>query len=400
MYGELGTQLKNKWFVSRRAKAGDFAQFKRMIFWRTILLALSAILITWMLYTYVFFGRFANFAVSMYQNLFHMNYKEALNLYQHTFRNNIKLFFAVAMALIFFLVFRIYLNWFTRYFMEVNQGIDCIINETAGEISLSPELLPLERKMNAVRHTIEQQKSEMKLAENRKNDLIMYLAHDLKTPLASVTGYLNLLRDEKNISEELREKYLTVTLDKAERLEDLMNEFFEIAKFNLSHITLQYSRISLTRLLEMLLYEFQPMLKEKNLTCSLALEEDFSLQCDADKIQRVFDNLLRNAVIYSFPGTDIRIAAKRQDETASITFSNDGDTIPAQRLGQIFEQFYRLDLSRSTKNGGAGLGLAIAKQIVELHGGKIWADSEHEKTKFTVVLPLETGTQTAAARSS
>ena len=114
MYGELGTQLKNKWFVSRRAKAGDFAQFKRMIFWRTILLALSAILITWMLYTYVFFGRFANFAVSMYQNLFHMNYKEALNLYQHTFRNNIKLFFAVAMALIFFLVFRIYLNWFTR----------------------------------------------------------------------------------------------------------------------------------------------------------------------------------------------------------------------------------------------------------------------------------------------
>ena len=177
-------------------------------------------------------------------------------------------------------------------------------------------------------------------------------------------------------------------MDKAERLEDLINEFFEIAKFNLSNITLQYSRISLTRLLEMLLYEFQPMLHEKNLDCNLAVPEDIMLRCDADKIQRVFDNLLKNAVIYSYEGTEIDIAVNRQGENAQITLTNHGDTIPEEKLERIFEQFYRLDASRSTENGGAGLGLAIAKQIVELHKGTVTAASENETATFTVILPV------------
>lgn len=108
-----------------------------------------------------------------------------------------------------------------------------------------------------------------KKAEKRKNDLIVYLAHDLKTPLSSVIGYLNLLKDEQQISDELREKYLSISLDKAERLEDLINEFFEITRFNLSNITLEYRMINLTRMLEQLVYEFKPMLAEKNLTCSM-----------------------------------------------------------------------------------------------------------------------------------
>ena len=228
----------------------------------------------------------------------------------------------------------------------------------------------------------------MKLAEQQKNDMVMYLAHDLKTPLASVIGYLNLLRDEGQISEELRQKYLSVSLDKAERLEELINEFFEIAKFNLSNITLRYSRISLMRMFEMLLYEFQPMFHEKNLNCSLMISEDIMIRCDADKIQRVFDNILKNAVIYSFEGTDIEIAVVRKEENVEITFTNCGDTIPEEKLERIFEQFYRLDVSRSTSSGGAGLGLAIAKQIVTLHNGSITARSENETVAFKVILPV------------
>jgi len=177
-------------------------------------------------------------------------------------------------------------------------------------------------------------------------------------------------------------------MDKAERLEDLINEFFEISKFNLSNITLQYSRISLTRLIEMLLYEFQPMLHEKNLNCNLVVPEDIMLRCDADKIQRVFDNLLKNAVIYSYEGTEIDIAVTRQGEKAEIIFTNHGDTIPKEKLERIFEQFYRLDVSRSTSIGGAGLGLAIAKQIVELHKGTVTAASENETATFKVILPV------------
>ena len=181
--------------------------------------------------------------------------------------------------------------------------------------------------------------------------------------------------------------YARHSLGKAERLEDLINEFFEITRFNLSEIVLQYSRVNLTRLLEQLVFEFGPMLKEKNLTCSLKAEEDIMLYCDADKIQRVFDNLLRNAVIYSFDGSEINIEAAVAEKSAVIHFRNRGNTIPKEKLARIFEQFYRVDASRSSR-GGAGLGLAVARQITELHHGTISAASENETIDFTVSLPL------------
>lgn len=254
-------------------------------------------------------------------------------------------------------------------------------------IELPEELSDIQNELNLAREQALRNIDAANDAVQRKNDLIMYLAHDLKTPLASVIGYLNLLHDETQISEELREKYLGISLEKAQRLEDLINEFFEIARFNLSVITLQYSRINLTRLLEQLIYEFKPMTQEKNLRCRLNIAEDVMLRCDADKMQRVFDNLLRNAVIYSFENTEIEIEAAEKDGELNVKFINYGDTIPAEKLERIFEQFYRLDAARSTKSGGAGLGLAIARQIVELHGGTIAATSEGEKTEFLIVLP-------------
>ncbi len=369
-------------------KTDDFRQFKAKIFFCTIWMVTIAAGCIYLLYSLFLKGRFADLIVSVNQKLLGLEYDAARTLYQWTFRNHIELVFVVGMVLVFFITFRIYLNWFAKYFMEINNGIDDIGRESIGEVSLPPELSATEKKINTIKHTLEKQKLDMKLAEQRKNDMVMNLAHDLKTPLASVIGYLNLLRDEGQISEELRQKYLSVSLEKAERLEDLINEFFEIAKFNLSNITLQYSRISLVRLLEMVLYEFQPMLHEKNLECNLMVPEDIMIRCDADKIQRVFDNLLKNAVIYSFEGTDIDIAVVRQGEDVEITFTNHGDTIPEEKLERVFEQFYRLDASRSTSSGGAGLGLAIAKQIIELHHGAIMARSENEMIEFRVILPV------------
>lgn len=210
----------------------------------------------------------------------------------------------------------------------------------------------------------------------------------MKTPLTSVIGYLTLLRDESQISEELREKYLSISLEKAERLEDLINEFFEITRFNLSDITLEYSRVNLTRLLEQLTYEFKPMLLEKNLKCELEIASNVMLKCDVNKMQRVFDNLLRNAVNYSFDDGTIHIVATQNENNLSIKFTNCGNTIPQEKLERIFEQFYRLDTARSSRSGGAGLGLAIAKEIVELHNGTITAKSENEVIEFEVTIPL------------
>lgn len=275
-----------------------------------------------------------------------------------------------------------------RYFDDVIQAAKSLSNPTSEPIKLSPKLADIQNELNMAR---EQAIINARLAQDavqRKNDLIMYLAHDLKTPLTSVIGYLTLLRDENQISEELRQKYLSISLDKAERLEDLINEFFEIARFNLSNITLEYSKVNLTRLLEQLIFEFKPMLNEKSLTCSLEIAPDIMINCDAGKLQRVFDNLLRNAVNYSFEAGNISISARKYGERIAISFKNSGNTIPEEKLGRIFEQFYRLDTARSSKSGGAGLGLAIAKEIVTLHGGHITAKSENETIEFVVTIPV------------
>lgn len=288
---------------------------------------------------------------------------------------------------IIYLAYRL-LKKVVAYVYEVQAATGKMFDQNVSYIELSPELSEIAANINQLKQEAESNARLSKENEQRKNDLIMYLAHDLKTPLSSVIGYLTLLRDESQISEELQEKYFSISLDKAERLEDLINEFFEITRFNISNITLQYTKINLTRLLEQLLYEFKPMLNEKNLQCTLCAADDIMLRCDADKIQRVFDNLLRNAVIYSFENTEITISAQCQEDTVSIIFCNHGDTIPEEKLNRIFEQFYRLDAARSTSSGGAGLGLAIAMKIVELHNGTIAAESQEEQIKFSITLPL------------
>lgn len=367
---------------------GDkFKHLQTKLFVRTAIIMFVAVIGTFGLYIFVLAGHLANFIVGVF-NLFTKDYDAALNLYQRFVRNYMNWYVLLAIVAVFLIVVRIYLKGFTKYFNEINRGIDALIDENAEDVVLSPELAAIEKKINYMKHTLEQRKLQTELAEQRKNDLVVYLAHDLKTPLTSVIGYLTLLRDESKISEELKEKYLSISLEKAERLEDLINEFFEITRFNLSNITLEYSRVNLTRLLEQLTYEFKPMLLEKNLTCELEIAPDTMMKCDANKMQRVFDNLLRNAVNYSFDDGTIHIAVTQNDNHLIIKFTNCGNTIPQEKLERIFEQFYRLDAARSSRNGGAGLGLAIAKEIVELHKGTITAKSDNEVTEFEVTIPI------------
>ena len=254
-------------------------------------------------------------------------------------------------------------------------------------IRLSSGLGEAEGQLNAARETALRNAQAAHEAEQRKNDLVVYLAHDLKTPLTSVIGYLTLLRDEPQLSPELRGRYTGIALDKAERLEDLINEFFDITRFNLTHLELEKQPTDLTRMLQQVASEFRPMLAEASLTCSLDLPEKLLCPCDGEKLSRVFDNLLRNACYYSLPGTEVRISGRAEAGRAVLTFTNDGRTIPQEKLDRLFEQFFRLDSARATRTGGAGLGLAIAREIVELHGGTISAESADNTVTFTVRLP-------------
>lgn len=274
-----------------------------------------------------------------------------------------------------------------RYLDEVVDAAKCLSHPDDKSIQLPDEMSEVQNELNLVREQSLHNIAAAKEAEQRKNDLIVYLAHDLKTPLTSVIGYLTLLRDEPQISSELRAKYTGIALNKAERLEDLINEFFDITRFNLTTITLESERTNLSRMLEQIAYEFNPILSEKELTWHTEIMHEVAIDCDRDKMERVFDNLIRNAVNYSYPGTEIMLSMKRVDDGVKIVVSNHGKTIPPDKLGRIFEQFFRLDSARSTSTGGSGLGLAISKEIVELHGGQIYAASENESIIFTVWLP-------------
>ena len=255
-------------------------------------------------------------------------------------------------------------------------------------IVLPPALAEAEVQLNAAREQALRDARAARDAEQRKNDLVVYLAHDLKTPLTSVIGYLTLLRDEPQISPELRARYTGIALEKAERLEDLINEFFDITRFNLTHIELEKRPTDLVRMVQQVASEFAPVLAEQGLTCRLELPERLVCPCDPDKLARVFDNLLRNACHYSFPDTEITVSGRTQGSRAVLVFTNRGADIPPEKLSRIFEQFFRLDSTRSSASGGAGLGLAIAKQITELHGGTITARSAGGEIAFTLSLPL------------
>ena len=274
-----------------------------------------------------------------------------------------------------------------QYLEALTAAADRLAHPGEEPITLPDALKETENQLNLAGERALWDSMAAKEAEQRKNDLIVYLAHDLKTPLTSVIGYLTLLRDEPNISPALRARYTGVALDKAERLEDLINEFFDITRFNLTHLELEKRPVDLVRMLQQVVDGFDPLLVERDLDCVLELPDTLEYVCDSDKLARVFDNLVRNACYYSPLSTYIKITAAVEEEAIVLAFTNYGVTIPPEKLERIFEQFFRLDSSRASGTGGAGLGLAIAKEIVQLHGGTISAQSENGVTTIAVCLP-------------
>lgn len=364
----------------------DYAQLKLKLYLRLITISIVAFIIIFILYANIWHMKGGNWIVSVFQQLFGMDRFNAENLYTQIFRNNSDLIWIIAIAIVFFILLRTVLNWFTAYLSMVNQGIDALLSDDS-KIELPSEMAETERKLTAVKTELRERTLEAELANQRKNELVMYLAHDIRTPLTSVIGYLELMTDAPDMPVEQRAKYMSITLDKANRLEKMINEFFEITRYNLQQISISKEKIDLYYMLVQLSDELSPLLAERGNATLLKADENLTVYGDPDKLARVFNNVLKNAAAYSYPHTEIVISAFEDESSVTISFENKGKTIPKEKLLSIFEKFYRLDEARTSNTGGAGLGLAIAKEIVSLHGGTISADSENDTIVFTITLP-------------
>ena len=367
-------------------RKGDYSQLKSKLFYRFITSVIVAFFIVFLFYKTVWYRRGGNLILFILQNIFSMDYESAYVFYQIYFRNNQDLIWYIGIIIVFIILIRSIVNRFTRYFDTINQGISALLDADA-EIHLPPEMAATEQKLHAVKAELKRRTLEAQLAEQRKNELVMYLAHDIRTPLTSVIGYLNLIAEVPDMPTEQRAKYVNITLDKAYRLDKMINEFFEITRYNTQQISITKEKIDLYYMMVQLSDELSPMLSANGNTTVLNADENLIVSGDPEKLARVFNNVLKNAAIYSTPNSEIVISAEENEESVIVAFTNHGKTVPKEKLASVFEKFYRMDEARTSNAGGAGLGLAIAKEIVTLHGGTIVADSDNDTVTFTITLP-------------
>lgn len=382
-----------------------------------------------------------------------------------------------------------------RYFDELAHAVTTLVEDRSHPVVLSPDLAITQNELNAVRAASLANESAAIAAERRKNELVAYLAHDIKTPLTSVIGYLALLDEAPDLPDDARRRYIATASEKAVRLEGLIDEFFEITRYNLQSIPIERAWVGVRLFCEQVAESFYPDAQARGLSLVVRAPDDARFFVDADKLARALGNVVRNAVAYADDGTEIVIAASFAVSAANATagalaatgasavatttsdaesdasaganananatpnsnaadvsssptssaqavstfarpsaydvaygyapaasdaaggatlqgggaspassaasafvsapgagswvlsVTNQGREISPAHLQSIFDKFYREDGARGTGSGGAGLGLAIAKEIIAAHGGTIGAMSERGVTTFAITLP-------------
>ena len=371
---------------SKKKLKSNYSDLQWKIYFRIAIFAFITLIIV-ALIVYLANMRFANWFVSFLQNIFNLDFDSAHRIYLLTIRNNIDYVIYATFGLLFVILSRFLLSQFAKYFNEISDGFDALVENKNGAVKLSPEMAFMEHKLNTIKQTLEKRQMEVKSAEQRKNDVVMYLAHDIKTPLTSVIGYLSLLNEAPDMPLEQKSKYIKIALEKSMRLEGLVDEFFEISRYNYQADMLSKENIDLHYMLVQMTDEFYPLLSSKQKKTVLNVPENFTIYGNPEKLARVFNNILKNAIAYSEDNSVIEITSTASDDTVTITFSNEG-SVPKEKLAVVFDKFYRLDSARSSDTGGTGLGLAIAKEIIISHSGSIYANSDGKRTTFTVKLPI------------
>ncbi|RNL19143.1 hypothetical protein DMP07_07285 [Slackia faecicanis] len=294
------------------------------------------------------------------------------------------------------------LAWLTRCFASLFDAMEALFTKRDEEPGLPRELEPTARALADLRRGRDDAERAALAAEQRKNELVAYLAHDIRTPLTSIVGYLTLLAEAPDMPEAQRARYAQVALDRSYRLESMMEEFFEITRYNLGSIPIERERFDAALLCRQVADEFYPAAKARSIDIEVCADDPIECFADAEKVSRVLNNLLKNAVAYADKESTVTVRARCEDAPGAVgkeerdatcralvvDVENQGREIGPEHLQSIFEKFYREDGARSTEGGGAGLGLAIAREIARAHGGDLTATSVAGRTVFTLRIPV------------
>lgn len=316
-------------------------------------------------------------------------------LVRHLSRDTLVSFMLVTViaTICFFIIY--FLLFIKRIVKDMTYISDRIIDIADGKsdekiiIERQDEIGEIAGRINEMTEQINQLITSERDALQSNKDLIACVAHDLRTPITSVKGYLDLALDSKHYDLEQRQKYVRIAQTKANRLEYLIHDLFNYTKLTSGEITLHRSKIDLVQLVEQMVEEFYPLFQEEELECTTKYNISYlEMNMDGELIARAVQNLLSNAIKYGKDGKHVYVELECLEQEVQIRVTNYGLVIPEESIKHLFDKFYRVERSRNVKTGGTGLGLNIAQEIVHLHGGRIQVTSGASGTCFTIALPL------------
>ena len=309
---------------------------------------------------------------------------------QHT---AVVLLYLIFGILLFSVTFMILQEPYIRYISRISEAVQNISEgnlNTVIDVIGDDEFSSMAANLNHMAADIKKLMEKERESERTKNELITNVAHDLRTPLTSIIGYLELLAGNQQVPADMQHKYIEIAYGKSRRLQKLIEDLFGFTKLNCGKIAMHVGQIDIVKLLGQLVEEAYPNFVEKGLSYDLQSNVPAKIiNADGNLLARLFDNLIGNAIKYGADGKRVLVKIHAEGETVTVSVTNYGYVIPADELPLIFNKFYRVEQSRSSSTGGTGLGLAIAKEIVDMHGGTISVASDLNGTVFTVKLQVD-----------
>ncbi|CBZ02722.1 HAMP domain-containing histidine kinase [Clostridium botulinum] len=299
-------------------------------------------------------------------------------------------------SLLMIIILIIILSFITRPKLKYIKEICNALNKMArGDLKYrikekgKDELQLIAFNVNNMAKELERKIENERNIEKAKQDLITNVAHDLRTPLTNIIGYIEIVREGSYKNENELLKYINIISNKAEGLRKLTNDLFMYTKLSSGSVNLSINEFSINELIKQLIDEYIDLFESNDLKIKEDLiSESVLINGDADKIARIFDNLFTNAIKYSIKPSDINLRLTKKGENVIVSISNHCDNLEEEDINNLFERFYMADKSRSDNKNSSGLGLAISRTIAELHHGKLTGEYKNGVITFVLEVPV------------